>query len=1068
MTEDSIFTAALKKPPAGRAAYLDEACAGDPALRAKVEALLRAHAEAGSGLQQPSVAEEAPSPAVGESSPEVDTGSSPAERPGMRIGPYKLLQQIGEGGMGVVYMAEQEEPVRRQVALKIIKPGMDSAQVIARFEAERQALALMDHPNIARVLDADTTNSGRPYFVMELVKGIPLTRFCDERRLSPRERLELAVPVCHAVQHAHQKGVIHRDLKPSNILVALYDGRPVPKVIDFGVAKATGPKLTERTLFTAFGAVVGTLEYMAPEQAEVNQLDVDTRADIYSLGVLLYELLTGSTPLERGRLKKVALLEVFRLIREQEPPRPSARLSSSAMLANVAASRGTEPAKLTRLVRGELDWIVMKCLEKDRERRYETANGLARDLQRYLADEPVQACPPSAGYRLRKFVRKHRPALLTVAAFLVLLVAGVVVSTWQAVRAWQAEARALQERDQKDEQRRRAKTNLDRAIKAIDQMLTRVGEQRLKHIPQFDEERRKLLEDALTLYQGMLDENSDEQEVRLETGRAYRRMGEISRLLGQDAEAERAYARSVSLLGALAAEYAANPEYQYALAQSQRLLGFLYYTVAKRLQDAEAAYSYALEITRQLTHDHPGVPEYGLQHVRLLHNLGQVYAESGRRDKAEAAFAQAVEFAKQMNQDHPAVPEYQRAQALPQDELGFLYRDTGRLQKAETAFREALALFQLAARHATDPVYQQELANCHNDLGVLYRRTSRFKEAQEAHHEALSLMKVLIANHPTIPEYKAGLAVTHVLLGNLYTRTGSHKEAVQAHETALATRKDLVANYPTVREYQEHLAMCLLILGRLYAKAQPAEAERVGQEAVAILKVLIRDHPMIAQYQRLLAGAYCSLAVSYEAAGRPTEAESAYRDALKIDEKLVADSPTVPDNQLQLSSVFNGLAQLAMARADSAQARALLQQAIPHQQAALRANPLDPASRSLYSDSLSTLTKSCAGQGDQAAAIETAIKLRELGWNPPGDAYNAACALAQCIPIVEKDEKASKEERAKQVLFYGDQAMAMLRDAVAKGYKDAAHMKKDTDLDRLRSREDFKKLVAELEAAAKP
>jgi serine/threonine protein kinase len=379
-SEETIFLAALAKAsPAEQAAYLDAACGADAELRRRVERLLKAHPQVGDFLEPPAVVAAAPQDPPGAAAP---GATVPTEGPGTRIGPYQLLQQIGEGGMGAVWMAEQEQPVRRRVALKIIKPGMDSRQVIARFEAERQALALMDHPHIAKVLDAGTTAAGRPYFVMDLVKGVPLTRFCDERRLSPRQRLELVIPVCQAVQHAHQKGIIHRDLKPSNILVTLYDGKPMPKVIDFDVAKAIGSKLTERTLFTAFGAVVGTLEYIAPEQAEVNQLDIDTRADLYSLGVLLYELLTGSTPLQRGRLKKAALLEVLRQIREQEPERPSARLSTSETLPSVAALRGMEPVKLTRLVRGELDWIVMKCLEKDRERRYETATGLARDLQR--------------------------------------------------------------------------------------------------------------------------------------------------------------------------------------------------------------------------------------------------------------------------------------------------------------------------------------------------------------------------------------------------------------------------------------------------------------------------------------------------------------------------------------------------------------------------------------------------------------------------------------------------------------------------------------------------------------
>ena len=319
------------------------------------------------------------------------------------IGPYKLLQQIGEGGMGTVFMAEQTQPGAAQGRPEGHQAGHGHrGRSIARFEAERQALALMDHVNIARVFDGGTTETGRPYFVMELVHGVPITKYCDDNHLTPRERLELFVPVCQAIQHAHQKGIIHRDIKPSNVMVTLYDGKPVPKVIDFGVAKATEQKLTERTLFTQYGTMVGTLEYMSPEQAEMSALGVDTRSDIYSLGVLLYELLTGSTPLTHKRMKEAAYAEILRMIKEEEPPKPSTRLSDSGeALASISAKRHTEPAKLTKLVRGELDWIVMKTLEKDRNRRYETANGFAADVQRYLDDEPVQACPPSAGYRFR-------------------------------------------------------------------------------------------------------------------------------------------------------------------------------------------------------------------------------------------------------------------------------------------------------------------------------------------------------------------------------------------------------------------------------------------------------------------------------------------------------------------------------------------------------------------------------------------------------------------------------------------------------------------------------------------
>jgi eukaryotic-like serine/threonine-protein kinase len=404
--------------------FLEQSCGLDVALRTRVEELMRAHRDAGAFL--------------GGAEKQTSTFDQPiAERPGSVIGPYKLLQQIGEGGMGVVFMAEQTHPVQRKVALKVIKAGMDSRQVIARFEAERQALAMMDHVNIARVLDAGETppayagGSPRPYFVMELVHGVPITKYCDDSHLTPRERLELFVPVCQAIQHAHQKGIIHRDIKPSNVMITLYDGEPVPKVIDFGVAKAAEQKLTERTLFTQYGTMVGTLEYMSPEQAEMSALGVDTRSDIYSLGVLLYELLTGSTPLSAKRVREAAYGEVLRMIKEEEPPKPSTRLSDSGeALASISTQRHMEPAKLTKLVRGELDWIVMKALEKDRNRRYESASAFAADVQRYLDDEPVLACPPSTWYRFRKFARRSKRAVATATVLaLAVLVAVVVLAT---------------------------------------------------------------------------------------------------------------------------------------------------------------------------------------------------------------------------------------------------------------------------------------------------------------------------------------------------------------------------------------------------------------------------------------------------------------------------------------------------------------------------------------------------------------------------------------------------------------------------------------------------------------
>jgi eukaryotic-like serine/threonine-protein kinase len=446
MNEREIFINALKRPEAAdRQAYVAEACGDNVELRRQVEALLAEHDQLGSFLESPpaAVTETASYPVV-------------AEEPGAAIGPYKLLQQIGEGGFGIVYMADQQSPVRRRVALKIIKPGMDTRQVLARFKAELQALSLMDHPNIARALDAGATDSGRPYFVMELVRGVPITEYCDRNNLPVHERLDLFIQVCHAVQHAHQKGIIHRDIKPSNVLVTLNDGRAVPKVIDFGVAKAIDRQLTPETLFTRFAEMIGTPLYMSPEQAEMTSLDIDTRADIYSLGVLLYELLTGNTPFDRARLQRAAFDEIRRIIREEEPPKPSLRISTLGDTRTaVAAHRQADPHRLSQLLRGDLDWIVMKALEKDRTRRYETANNFAADVLRYLSDEPVEACPPSSIYRFRKFARRNRVTITTAAVVLAALLLGTVVSVTQAIRATRAEQlaedRLLEETDARNE-----------------------------------------------------------------------------------------------------------------------------------------------------------------------------------------------------------------------------------------------------------------------------------------------------------------------------------------------------------------------------------------------------------------------------------------------------------------------------------------------------------------------------------------------------------------------------------------------------------------------------------------
>jgi non-specific serine/threonine protein kinase/serine/threonine-protein kinase len=611
-------------------------------------------------------------------------------------------------------MAQQTEPVKRLVAVKLIKAGMDSRQVIARFDAERQALALMDHAHIARVLDAGTTSGGRPYFVMDLVRGVPITRYCDEQRLAPRQRLELFIPVCQAIQHAHTKGIIHRDLKPSNILVALYDGVPAPIVIDFGVARATGSPLTEKTVCTQYGQIIGTFEYMSPEQAQFNQLDIDTRSDIYSLGVLLYELLTGTTPLEQSRLRTVAFDETLRIIREEEPPKPSTRLSTADALPAIAASRSVEPARLNKLVRGELDWIVMKALEKNRDLRYETAHEFARDIERYLRDEPVLACPPSAAYKLRKFARTHRQLLAAAAAFALLLTAGCVVSTWQAIRATRAEQRATDERNRVVAEQRRG--DQEAAIaKAVDEFLERdllgqadIGNQAAGQVRNPKITVRELLDRAArgidARFKG---QERTEAAIRLTLGRAYRTLGEFD---AAQKHLERSFALRKEKLGL----------HDASTLQSLEALALLAWSRGRH-DDAETLFAQTLDIRRQtLGADH-------LNTLGSMNNLANLWWQHGRYAEAED-FYQRVHRARRakLGGNHPDT-------LTSLGNLALLYAGQGRFAEAEPMFQEAIDGYRstLGVDH---PETFRTLAN----MASLYSNWGRYDEAERRYRELLA------------------------------------------------------------------------------------------------------------------------------------------------------------------------------------------------------------------------------------------------------------------------------------------------------------------------------------------
>jgi serine/threonine protein kinase/Tfp pilus assembly protein PilF len=843
-----------------RAAYLDHACRENDALRARVDALLAAHQKAGDFLH------ESPSP---EAAPTID---EPAENhSATSIGPYRLVQPIGEGGMGTVYMAEQTHPVQRKVALKLIKPGMDSRQVIARFEAERQALALMDHPNIAKVLDAGTTEAGRPYFVMELVKGVPITKYCDQHHLTPRERLELFVPVCQAVQHAHQKGIIHRDLKPSNVLVCRYDDKPVPKVIDFGVAKATGSKLTEQTLHTEFGAIVGTFEYMSPEQAELNQLDIDTRSDIYSLGVLLYELLTGTTPLERKRLKEVAILELLRLVREEDPPRPSTRLSTVQELPSIAANRGLEPRKLSGLVRGELDWIVMKCLEKDRNRRYETANGLARDIEHYLHDEPVNACPPSRGYRLRKFARKYRKILLAVAAFAMLLLTGAGVSTWQAVRATRAQHVA-------DLERQRAQGNLQVALSALDGIYLQVAEERLPRDPQRKKEDTELLKKALDFYQQFVQQNNSDTPARLEVSRAYRRVGDIQKFVGEHAAAQEAYLAAINRAGELSTE----PESSYELSVCHNAMAELL-SETGQLPSAAEHFHQAIDLLNKLTADYPAVTQYQVEIARSHHGLGKLLKQKGERRAAEESLRHALDIESKLSAAYPTMAQYRAELAEIHRslgywmELGFLYPTT---DEVDHLHRACELLTTLVADFPRVPLYRQRLASTFQQLGVL---AGSFAPRIEYYNQAITHLTKLVSDFPQVPDYRQELSTCYGNFGVLHWMRDDWDSAAKYYCKARDLKTKLAADYPTVTRYRAGAAVSqfnwadvLIYRGELNQARQALEA------ALSIERDLLKEYPDNPRHASAVVPASYDLSLVLAASGQQPEALKLREDADRL------------------------------------------------------------------------------------------------------------------------------------------------------------------------------------------
>ncbi len=894
----ATFESALGRPTAEREAGIAHARGDDTVLIGEVRGLLAAHEDAGDFPKNCA----APPPEV------------QAERDGDFIGHYWLIEKLGEGGFGAVWRAEQREPIHREVALKVIKPGMDSREIIARFEAEKQALALMEHPNIAGVLDAGTTRNGRPYFVMELVKGAPITDFADTRKLTIRERLELFIPVCHAVQHAHQKAILHRDLKPSNILIAEVDGKPVPKVIDFGIAKALGTSpeaaLRESLHLTQTGAFIGTPRYMSPEQAGAKP-DLDTRSDIYTLGVILFELLTGDTPLSAQTLRSAALDEMLRMIRESEPPRPSSRVATATEIVRKSATtRGTEPGRLTRTLRGDLDWITLRALEKDRERRYGSAAALAADIARHLHSEPVEAGPPSALYRFRKLVRRNRLAFAASAAIILLLVGGIAASMWQAARAMKAEKIAKGEKQRADEE-----AAITKAVNEFLQhdLLVQAGSRAQADsgaAPNPNLTVREALDRAAARIENRFRERPFvEAAIRATIGDSYNELGHFEKALPH---LRRAIAVRTELLGA---------EHPLTLANRNNMalvLGNL-----GRYAEAERELRDLLTITtRVLGEEHPDT-------MKNRNNLAITFGGQGRHAEAEREQRAVLAVNTRILGEEHAITLGNR------ESLAVTLHEQGKVSDAEREYRAVLAIRErtLGSEH---PDTLGSRSNLASNLDSQNRRAeaeaekravmAAFERTHGADHPSTLIARTNFANAlreqdrlvEAEKEYRALLPIMERVLGpahphTLTTRTGLAKalqsqrkftEAEKEHRAVLAVRERILGS-----EHPDTLKTRSAIADLLDTEGNAAEAEREHRSLLAIRgRILGPEHPDTLKSRSNLANTLLAL-------GKAGEAEAEHRAVLEILERILG-----PEHPETLRSRNNlGLALSGVGKFDEAE-----------------------------------------------------------------------------------------------------------------------------------------------------
>ncbi len=825
--EERLFTEALAVAPAGRDRFLDEACRGNPALRERLEALLLAHESAGMFM--------AP-----RESPMGDRPQLPlqgiGDEQGKRIGRYKLLQKLGEGGCGVVWMAEQQEPVRRRVALKVIKLGMDTKNVIARFEAERQALALMDHPNIARVLDAGSTESGRPYFVMELVPGIPITKYCDQHNLSTTARLVLFGQVCYAIQHAHQKGIIHRDLKPSNILVTLNDGEPMPKVIDFGIAKATQGRLTDQTLFTAFEQFIGTPAYMSPEQAEMSGIDIDTRSDIYSLGVLLYELLTGRPPFDPKSLLQAGLDEIRRIIREVEPLRPSTRLNTLADgdRDTIARQRGLAYTQLSVILRGDLDWIVMKALEKNRNRRYETASGFALDIQRHLQNEPVSARPPTTAYKISRFVRRNRFTVTAVASVAFALIAGTVASMNQAARAKRAEHVANLERRKALEERARAEDLLGFMLGDLRTQVAKVG--RLDVLESVGDK-------ATTYFSARKAEGMEDPDL-VRYAKALTQIGEIRMDQARYTEAAAAFSEAYNYTSALVARHPNNGDMLFERGQAEYWNGFVHW----KRGELKATYDWFIryrDTSLTLIALDSSRKDWQSELAYSQQNIATLTLEKDEFDAARADFVAELATLEKLLDADPNDSDLIFRISDVHSWLGGLAEKQGEFAEAIKEYSiQITKLEQLAKSSSAAASWRFKLADAllyQTDMAMV---TAQYPTAQEWLKKSQKLLTELTALDPANRRWEVTLLDARMKEASLLKQAGNLAGALSEADGVLSRFEKIISDEPSDQVFARWLAKALTLNAQIRANLKEDSASAMADRAIDSGEKLLGGNPM--------------------------------------------------------------------------------------------------------------------------------------------------------------------------------------------------------------------------------